>query len=68
MPYYHFALLVPGDRFDAALAWARDRVELLPDRETGEVVFDFANWDAMAIYFHDPGGQHRRADRAPWHR
>ena len=55
-PFYHFALLVPGDRFDAALAWARERVELLPDRETGEVVFDFTNWDARAVYFHDPAG------------
>jgi len=55
-PSYHFALLVPGDRFDAARAWARERVELLPDRETGEIVFDFTNWDALAVYFHDPAG------------
>ncbi len=48
--FYHFALLVPGDRFDAALEWARDRVELLGD------VFDFAFWDARATYFHDPAG------------
>jgi hypothetical protein len=48
--FYHFALLVPGDRFDAALAWARDRVEVLGD------VFDFDNWDALAFYFHDPAG------------
>jgi catechol 2,3-dioxygenase-like lactoylglutathione lyase family enzyme len=48
--FYHFALLVPGDRFDAALAWARERVELLDD------VFDFDNWDARAVYFHDPAG------------
>ncbi|HEU5477089.1 MAG TPA: hypothetical protein VFU64_04570 [Gaiellaceae bacterium] len=48
--FYHFALLVPGDRFDAALAWARDRVDLLGD------VFDFDNWDADAVYFHDPAG------------
>jgi hypothetical protein len=48
--FYHFALLVPGDRFDAALAWARERVELL-----GEV-FDFEAWDARAVYFHDPAG------------
>jgi hypothetical protein len=48
--FYHFALLVPGDRFDAALAWARERVELLGD------VFDFDNWDALAVYFHDPAG------------
>ena len=49
-PFYHFALLVPGDRFDAALVWARERVELLGD------VFDFENWDAEAVYFHDPAG------------
>ncbi|HET8752685.1 MAG TPA: hypothetical protein VFM43_09220 [Gaiellaceae bacterium] len=48
--FYHFALLVPGDRFDAALAWAAERVELLGD------VFDFDNWDARAVYFHDPAG------------
>ena len=55
-PFYHFALLAPGDRFDAVLAWARDRVELLPDSESGDVVFDFSNWDAKACYFHDPAG------------
>ena len=49
-PFYHFALLGPGDRFDAALAWARQRVELLGD------VFDFEFWDARAFYFHDPAG------------
>jgi hypothetical protein len=48
--FYHFALLVPGDRFDAALAWSRERVELLGD------VFDFDFWDARAVYFHDPAG------------
>ncbi len=55
-PFYHVALLVPGDRFEAALAWARERVELLPDPSSGDVVFDFTNWDARAIYFHDPAG------------
>ncbi len=38
------------------LHWARDRVALLPDRETGDEVFDFTNWDAKACYFHDPAG------------
>jgi hypothetical protein len=54
--FYHVALLVPGDRFEEALAWAAERVEFLPERETGEVVFDFAFWDALACYFHDPAG------------
>ena len=52
-PFYHVALLVPGDRFDAALAWARERVELLADPETGDVIFEFDNWEARACYFHD---------------
>ena len=55
-PFYHFALLVPGNRFEAAMAWARERVELLPDADSGELVFDFSNWDALACYFHDPAG------------
>jgi len=55
-PFYHFALLVPGNRFEAALEWARERVELLPDADSGELVFDFSNWDALACYFHDAAG------------
>jgi hypothetical protein len=52
--FYHFALLVPGDRFPEALGWARERTELLPDPTSGEVVFDFQNWHAQACYLHDP--------------
>jgi hypothetical protein len=55
-PFYHFAFLVPGNRFDEALEWIGERAELLPDPESGEVVFDFDNWDALACYFHDPAG------------
>jgi catechol 2,3-dioxygenase-like lactoylglutathione lyase family enzyme len=55
-PFYHFALLVPGDRFDASLAWADERVHLLPGGDLKDVVFDFDNWDALACYFHDPVG------------
>jgi catechol 2,3-dioxygenase-like lactoylglutathione lyase family enzyme len=55
-PFYHFALLAPGNRFEGALDWARERTELLPDPESGDVVFDFTNWDAAACYFHDPVG------------
>ncbi|HEU5215357.1 MAG TPA: hypothetical protein VFU30_07440 [Gaiellaceae bacterium] len=49
-PFYHFAFLLPGDRFDAALTWAQARVELLGD------VFDSDAWDSRAVYFHDPAG------------
>ncbi len=55
-PFYHFALLVPGDRFEAALAWARRCAALLPGPASGDVVFDFDFWQAKACYFHDPAG------------
>ena len=55
-PFYHFALLVPGNRFDAALDWIGERTQLLLHPQTGEAIFDFANWDALACYFHDPVG------------
>jgi hypothetical protein len=55
-PFYHVALLVPGDRFQAALAWADGRAGLLPDPETGDPVFDFSFWGALACYVHDPAG------------
>ena len=55
-PFYHFAFLVPGDRFDAAMQWAQPHVDLLPDAESGDVVVEFDNWDARAFYFHDPVG------------
>ena len=54
-PFHHFALLVPGDRFDAAHAWLGERVERLA-RDDGETVFAFDFWDARAAYFHDPAG------------
>ena len=47
-PFYHVALLVPGDRFDAALRWACARVELLPSGDGDDVVFDFDAWNALA--------------------
>jgi catechol 2,3-dioxygenase-like lactoylglutathione lyase family enzyme len=55
-PFYHFALLVPGNRFDEALKWAGERARLLPDPESGEILFDFDNWGAHACYFQDPAG------------
>jgi hypothetical protein len=55
-PYYHFALLVPGNRFDAARDWLAARVSLLARPESGETTFDFDFWDARACYAHDPAG------------
>jgi hypothetical protein len=55
-PFYHFALLVPGDRFEAASEWFAARVELLPDPDSGDTAFHFDAWDARASYFVDPVG------------
>ncbi|HYY33609.1 MAG TPA: hypothetical protein VE693_08545 [Gaiellaceae bacterium] len=55
-PFYHFALRVPRNRFDAAREWLRGHTELLPDPETGEEVFPFDNWNAEACYGLDPAG------------
>jgi catechol 2,3-dioxygenase-like lactoylglutathione lyase family enzyme len=55
-PFYHFALLAPGDRFVAAMEWLGRAAELLPAPETGDVVFAFDFWDARACYCHDPAG------------
>jgi hypothetical protein len=55
-PFYHFAFLVPGDRFEAAHAWLRDLAPLLPRSGTDETVFDFSFWDALACYVEDPAG------------
>jgi catechol 2,3-dioxygenase-like lactoylglutathione lyase family enzyme len=49
-PFYHFAFVVPGDGFEAAMAWGAERAELLGHP------FDFDFWDARACYFHDPAG------------
>jgi hypothetical protein len=53
-PFYHYAMLVPCNRFDAACEWADHRVNLLPVEHTGETVGYFEDWDAHTIYFHDP--------------
>jgi hypothetical protein len=55
-PFYHFAFLVPGDRFEAAHAWLGDLAKLLPSSGTEETVFDFGFWDALACYVEDPAG------------
>ena len=54
-PYHHFALLLPGDRFEAAYTWIAERVDLLPGRD-GSSVFEFQGWPAKASYFLDPAG------------
>lgn len=55
-PFYHLALLVPGDRYEAARDWARSETELLHRPGETSTTFAFPAWDALACYFHDPVG------------
>lgn len=55
-PFYHVALRVPRNRFEASHAWLGERADLLPDEETGDTRFDFTFWNAEACYVHDPCG------------
>ncbi len=54
-PFYHFAVLVPDGRFDAARRWVEAVTEPLELRDGGTVI-DFSDWDARALYFEDPAG------------
>jgi hypothetical protein len=46
----HFAVNVPPQRFDEAVAWAGSRAELLHDD------VPFPAWGARSAYYYDPGG------------
>jgi hypothetical protein len=46
----HFAVNVAPQRFEEAVAWARERVELVDDD------VPFPAWRARSAYFFDPGG------------
>lgn len=50
----HFAINIPSYSTAAALSWLKQRVQILPF--AGKEIVDFSNWNAEAIYFHDPGG------------
>jgi hypothetical protein len=53
-PFYHFALLVPGDRFEAAQHWLAEATPLLTPPGSDDPIFQFEFWDARACYAHDP--------------
>ena len=55
-PFYHFALRVPRNRFDAAHAWLAGHAGLLSEPGSRETTFRFESWNAEACYAHDPAG------------
>ncbi len=49
---YHFAINIPSNQEKEALAWLKQRVEVLRNEENEELV-DFKDWNAKAMYFYD---------------
>jgi len=54
--FHHFALQLPGDRFDAAQTWLAERAPLRSEPAQSEPTFHFENIDAVASYVLDPAG------------
>jgi len=48
---YHFAINIPSNKENEALAWLKERVTILTGK--GEEIHDFDFWNAKAIYFYD---------------
>lgn len=48
---YHFAFNIPSNKEHEALAWLKERVEILTDGE--HELHDFDSWNAKAVYFYD---------------
>lgn len=48
---YHFAINIPSNKEHEALAWLKERVEILTDGE--HELHDFVSWNAKAVYFYD---------------
>lgn len=48
---YHYAFNIPSEQGAEALAWLKERVEILDWK--GEELVDFLDWNAEAMYFYD---------------
>ena len=55
-PFHHFALQVPGDRFETAQAWLAERGPLCSEPAQSDPTFSFETIDAVASYVIDPAG------------
>jgi catechol-2,3-dioxygenase len=48
---YHFAINIPANKDAEALAWLKQRAEIL--KSGNDELIDFKNWNAKSIYFYD---------------
>ena len=51
-PNYHFAFNIPKNKLNEATIWLNSKVNLLLNDEN-EIITDFGDWNAKAIYFYD---------------
>ena len=51
-PKYHFAFNIPKNKLNEATIWLNSKVNLLLNDEN-EIITDFGDWNAKAIYFYD---------------
>lgn len=51
-PKYHFAFNIPHNKLDEAIMWTSAKVDLIKNADN-EIVTNFENWNAKAIYFYD---------------
>lgn len=52
---YHFAFNIPENKLEEAIAWTKNKVDLLVI-EDKNVIARFENWNANAVYFYDNNG------------
>ena len=56
-PLYHVAFDIRENKIGKARKWLTERgVELIPERDSGDVTVHFKPWNAHAVYFRDPAG------------
>ncbi|MEP7144147.1 MAG: hypothetical protein ABI707_14790 [Ferruginibacter sp.] len=51
-PVYHFALNIPNNKFEEAIAWVGSKLDLV-EITPSNCVADFKSWNAKAFYFYD---------------
>lgn len=52
---YHFAFNIPENKLDEAIEWCKTKVDLIII-EDQNVITNFENWNAHAVYFYDNNG------------
>jgi len=53
-PVYHLAFNIPWNQLEVALAWTKEKIDVIPFE--GNELVDFPNWDAKTFYFRDNNG------------